>query len=217
MRGGRPTVEREAFLARVAASVRSAQVPPHGEPGLLVPELPETDLVQRFTASLTAVDGVVHDDPPARVLGELIDRYQPKRFLAWAGLDDLTELLSQRGVEQVPSHVPIEDRLAHQGGYLDVDLGLTGAEAGFAESGSIVVRSGPGQPRMASLIPLVHVALLPKERIFRSLAHWAKEEAATVAAASNLVFITGPSRTGDIEQYLNLGVHGPKHVHVVLV
>ena len=217
MRGGRPTVEPEAFLARVAESVGSAQIPPHGEPGLLVPELPGADLVERFTASLTAVDGVVHDDPPAQVLGELIDRYQPKRFLAWAGLDDLTQLLSQRGVEQVPSHVPIEDRLDHQGGYLDVDLGITGAEAGFAESGSIVVRPGPGRPRMASLIPLVHVALLPRDRIYRSLAHWAAEEAASMAAAANLVFITGPSRTGDIEQYLNLGVHGPKHVHVVLV
>ncbi len=217
MRGGRPTVEREAFLARVAESVGSAQIPAFGEPGLLVPDLPEVDLVERFTEALEAVDGVVHQAPPAEVLAELVGRYSPRRFLAWAGLDDLTDLLSERGLEQVPSHVSVEDRLAQQGGYFDVDLGLTGAEAGFAESGSIVVRSGPGRPRMASLIPLVHVALLPKNRIYRSLSHWAKEEAATMAAASNLVFITGPSRTGDIEQYLNLGVHGPKHVHVVLV
>ncbi len=210
-------MEPEAFLATVARAVRDAEIPGGGPPGLLVPDLAEVELVERFTAALTAVDGEVHQGPPADVLQELVDRYGSKRFLAWAGFEDLAGLLVSRGLEQVSSHVSVEERLEHQRRYMTVDLGVTGAEAGFAESGSIVVRSGPGQPRMASLIPLVHVAVLRKDRIYRSLAHWAKEEAATVAGASNLVFITGPSRTGDIEQVLNLGVHGPKHVHVVLV
>ena len=53
--------------------------------------------------------------------------------------------------------------------------------------------------------------------IDRTLAHWAHRRAESAAETANLVLVTGPSRTGDIEQQLNLGVHGPRHVHVVLV
>jgi L-lactate utilization protein LutC len=54
-------------------------------------------------------------------------------------------------------------------------------------------------------------------RIARSLAHYAIDHPAAIEGTSNLVVITGPSRTADIEQQLNLGVHGPKHLHVILV
>jgi L-lactate dehydrogenase complex protein LldG len=64
---------------------------------------------------------------------------------------------------------------------------------------------------------LIHVALVRAESIFRSLAQWADEVPDAVVETANLVIVTGPSRTGDIEQHLNLGVHGPKHLHVVLI
>lgn len=70
---------------------------------------------------------------------------------------------------------------------------------------------------MASLIPDVHVAFLRRSDIHRSLAHWAAEHGDVLSAHTNVVFITGPSRTGDIEMNLNIGVHGPKQVHVILV
>jgi L-lactate dehydrogenase complex protein LldG len=108
-------------------------------------------------------------------------------------------------------------RRRHLQGYQHVDAGITGADAGLAESGSIVLRTGPGRPRLASLIPVVHVAVLTVRRIARSLAHYAIDHPAAIEGTSNLVVITGPSRTADIEQQLNLGVHGPKHLHVILV
>jgi L-lactate dehydrogenase complex protein LldG len=70
---------------------------------------------------------------------------------------------------------------------------------------------------MASLIPLVHIALLRSADISPSLSHWVAEHPEAARQTSNLVFVTGPSRTADIEQVLNLGVHGPKHLHVVLL
>ncbi len=79
----------------------------------------------------------------------------------------------------------------------------------------MVVRSGPGRPRMASVVPLVHVALLRVDRIHRSLTHWMAGR--DVASAANVVAITGPSKTADIEQNINVGVHGPRHLHVILL
>ncbi|MEA2026292.1 MAG: lactate utilization protein, partial [Chloroflexota bacterium] len=115
----------------------------------------------------------------------------------------------------VPSSA--DGRADHQRGYFDVKYGLTGAEAAFAETGSVVVRSGPGRPRMASLIPLIHVVLLPEDRIYRSPMHWLTEPESNAAGAANVVYITGPSRTADIEQKLTLGVHGPRELHVILI
>ncbi|NHZ70870.1 MAG: hypothetical protein GWP18_04445 [Proteobacteria bacterium] len=107
-------------------------------------------------------------------------------------------------------------RRAHQTGYMDIHIGLTGAEVAFAETGSIVLRSGAGRPRMASLVPLIHIALLSANRIFRSQIHWLTESRTDIASGANVVYITGPSRTADIEQQLTLGVHGPKALHVIL-
>jgi L-lactate utilization protein LutC len=189
-----------------------------------VPDLPEVDLVETFSARLESLDGVVHRGvDPVETIVELSGRYEATEYLSWAAehlpVPDLHGRLAGRGLTRVGDEVPSDPvgRFAHQSGYLDSRLGITGAEAGFAESGTIVVRSGPGRSRMASLIPDIHIALLPAASIARSLTHWAQAHAASLETAANVVFITGPSRTGDIETILTLGVHGPRHVHVILV
>jgi L-lactate dehydrogenase complex protein LldG len=101
--------------------------------------------------------------------------------------------------------------------YGDVSLGVTGSIAGLAESGSVVLDHHQGQPRLASLVPETHVVLLEVSSIATTLAHWAARHPDLAARSPNLVIISGPSRTGDIEQILNLGVHGPRHLHVVLI
>lgn len=216
-------MERADFLARVRDAVGRGRLPapPPGDPGLLVPDLPVVDLVEAFGAALAAVDGELHRGDALEAIAAIVDRHGAGPLLTW-DRDELPvpgalDALVDAGCEPMEAVVPSDGRTSHQTGYVAAHLGLTGAEAAFAQSGSIVVRSGPGRPRMASLIPLVHVVLLEASRIQRSLAHWAAGAAATMGAVSNVVFVTGPSRTADIEQQLNLGVHGPRHLHVVLV
>lgn len=216
-------MERDQFLGRVRVAAGRAVLPevPLEDPGLLVPDLPAVDLVEHFTAAVERVGGVVHRGDPAGVAAEVASSHAATAFLAWD--DDqlpvrgVVDGLVAAGLQLVDSTVPIEGSVEHQLGYGDVTLGVTGAFAGFAESGSIVVASGPGRPRMASLIPTVHVAVLRQHDIHRSLAHWAAAHPGFMASHTNVVFISGVSRTGDIEMKLNTGVHGPKHVHIVLV
>jgi L-lactate dehydrogenase complex protein LldG len=215
-------VERDAFLARVSAARAAALLPPHPaeDPGLLVPDLEPGDLADMFTANLREAEGIVHRLADVSEAGgqavEIARRYDVKTYMSWDGLAGVDGALAAAGVRRVDGTVPADDRLAHQSGYSTLDLGITGAEAGFAESGTIVLRSGPGRPRMASLIPLVHVALLRVGDLHRSLSHWAETHAGRIADAANVVFITGPSKTGDIEQHINVGVHGPRYVHILL-
>jgi L-lactate dehydrogenase complex protein LldG len=214
-------VERDRFLARVTSELAFATLgdPPDIDPGPLVPDLGEVDLVATFAENLVRIGGAVHlDEDPAEVVRRLAAEHGARDCLAWDGRylpelgERLIEILPMR-----PHSVGLDDRLAIQSSHADLILGVTGAEAGFAESGTVVLRSGPGRPRMASLIPLVHVAILERSAIFRSLSHWGAERAGSMAEVANVVFITGPSRTADIEQIITMGVHGPKHLHVVLV
>ncbi|NOX29044.1 MAG: hypothetical protein GXP35_03175 [Actinobacteria bacterium] len=218
-------MDRDAFLAGVRTAVARNRVPNASaiDPGPLVPDLPPVDLVAMFSEILERVDGHVHTGDALQALDEVVALYGAGPFLSWdtdrlpvsGAVAHLEELGCGRAEAEV-SNQP-DARKAHQVGYGDVHIGLTGAEAGFAETGSIVLRSGLGRPRMASLVPLIHVALLPAALIFRSPMHWLAEPETDIASDSNVVYITGPSRTADIEQQLNLGVHGPKELHVILI
>jgi L-lactate dehydrogenase complex protein LldG len=95
------------------------------------------------------------------------------------------------------------------------DVGLSGAVAALAETGTIIVQSGPGQSRLATLLPPIHIALLPGERLLPDLFAWT--QARQPAPPANFTLISGPSKTADIEQTLSIGVHGPKRLVVLLV
>ena len=214
-------MERSEFLSRVKTAQAAAILPDHpiDDPGGLVPELPEVDLTERFIEMATKAAAEIHTEPVDQVIWGVIDRYGIENYMSWDadridGLDRLPD-----GLRRIHTETPRgpEGRAEHHAGYMDCQLGITGAEAAFAETGTIVVRSGPGQPRMASLVPLVHIAVLRRDRIFRSASHWAADPSARMSDGSNVVFITGPSKTADIESIVTLGVHGPKHLHTVLV
>jgi L-lactate dehydrogenase complex protein LldG len=96
------------------------------------------------------------------------------------------------------------------------EAGVTGCDAAIAETGSIVVLSGEGKPRSASLLPPLYVAVVRRNDLRPSMADFFAERADAIAAARCCTFITGPSRTADIELTLTVGVHGPGEVVVVV-
>lgn len=98
----------------------------------------------------------------------------------------------------------------------EADLGVTSAVAGVAATGSVVVSSATASGRGAAVLPLVHLCLLPIERLRPAMLD-SLREVTSAGLPSNLTFITGPSRTGDIELILTVGVHGPVAVHVLVV
>lgn len=221
--GGGTTVRRETFLSRVSTATLSSRLP---EPPLVpadLPELPVADLVALFRTRAQAINTVVHGPMsrhgvPRAVVG-IAAGHGAASFLAWDDLpvSGVAAALQASGCGRLDHVVPEDARIDHHLTYLDVAVGVTGADAALAESGSVVLSHGPGRPRMASLAPEVHIVLLAADRIRRGLAYWAHQEPDHARNTSNLVFVTGPSRTGDIEQRLNLGVHGPRHVHVVII
>ncbi|HUR78952.1 MAG TPA: LUD domain-containing protein [Acidimicrobiales bacterium] len=96
-----------------------------------------------------------------------------------------------------------------------VDIGFTGARAGVARTGSIVVDAARAGGRTVSLLPPLHVALLNRHAIVSEPGDLWRSLPASLA--SNLVQITGPSRSADIELVITLGVHGPRALWVGLI
>ena len=197
-------------------------LPPPGEPG--------ADLAERFASELTQISGQFFKVPAAEVSGWLLGQMQARNahdLLAWQAADlpapGVREALQAGGINIVDSTVPRDEpgRSAALARIEQVTFGLTGADAAFADTGTLALRTGPGRPRLASLSVRTHVALLDPQRLYASWAAWlaADGKAATqrLNGASNLTLITGPSRTGDIEMTLTVGVHGPREMIVALV
>jgi len=185
------------------------------------------DLVSDFRVELEALSGHVHL-PGTRsaaidvVLG-LVKEYSVDSMLSWdreqLPLAGIWEELAAAGVTMIDGPVPGsgDDRPIVLANQARAQMGLTGAQAGLADTGSLVLVSGSGRARLASLLPPVHVALLPAEDLLPSLDHLFTIQPQMIQEGSNMILVTGPSRTADIELTLTIGVHGPRHLHVILL
>jgi L-lactate dehydrogenase complex protein LldG len=121
------------------------------------------------------------------------------------------------------AEVDADERGRRRGLAADADLGVTGVDLAIAETGTLVVVSGAGRPRSASLLPPCHVAVFDRDALVTSLLQaglaleaW-HDGPPPAGWGASINFITGPSRTADIELTLTRGVHGPKEVHAVFV
>lgn len=218
----RETGDRGGFLgrlrARLAGGVPPNPVhplpPPVGAVPAVVPrDLDGDDLVGTFERAATAVAATVHrapaGGPPLDVLAGLVASAGIRRAVTSSEPEAVAagEALAGLGVEVTPY-----DRDTGAA----ADLGVTGAVAAVAATGSVVVDAAVAGGRGASLLPRVHLCVVPVERLVATPGDVLRRLGGT-RPPSALVLVTGPSRTGDIEQLLTLGVHGPVAVHVVLL
>ena len=131
--------------------------------------------------------------------------------------------LQWRGIEVTPivrSDTAQREQLREE--MRRADVGLTGTDYALAETGSLVILPRRGLSRLVSLVPPVHVALVRPEEVLESLhdlflLRRLEYKQRGGEMGSYLNFITGPSRTADIEMTIVQGVHGPRAVHLILV
>jgi len=98
------------------------------------------------------------------------------------------------------------------------DVGITSAQAGIAETGTLVLDSSVEQNRLISLVPPIHIALLDASKIYATLGETLAllQSGGSKEVSPAITFITGPSRTADIELTLAIGVHGPQELYVII-
>jgi L-lactate dehydrogenase complex protein LldG len=221
-----PGETREKFMARVTEALgrdpRSpVPPPPTVDEALIRLAWPKDDLVAVFAMRAREVGLIVHEDDgrdlPARLLGVMGD-LQGSRVAIAAGI----------AVELVGLEAALRDAGATltvwktQGGLdrmFDTDIGITDVHAALAETGTLICCADGGHNRAASLIPARHIAIVRHSDILPDMVDYYNRLAGIPGCdlPSSIAFITGPSKTADIEGILIKGVHGPGRVDVVLV
>ncbi len=219
-------MNRDDFLARVRHSLgdlESPEVPAAYRPP---PAPSREELTERLIREHQAVGGVAYrvrspEEARRQIIAILAERGVRKvirgdtpmiRDLA------LDAELTSSGVEvTVAGADAARDRDALRAAAFAADAGVTSVDYGVAETGTLALLAAPGQGRAVSLLPPVHVAVLDSRDVVLELAALFEEVTARGTLPSALTFITGPSRTGDIEQTLTVGVHGPGELHLVII
>jgi len=119
------------------------------------------------------------------------------------------------GPRLVPYDRPVEQMKERL--FNEVDAGFTTTRGGIAETGGLIVWPSPEEPRLMSLVPPVHLALLDTGSIYDTFWEALRAQGWAAGMPPNALLISGPSKTADIEQTLAYGVHGPKRLVVVAV
>ena len=186
----------------------------------------DEDLIGRFQHELEAVGGEVHRVQAAELPSALAQAVQAVRasqvLMAWSGGNSLPGSASLEEELRGRTSARVFPGTAARAACASVDqaaasVGVTAAVAALADSGTILVASGPQGAQDASLLPGVHIAILSAQDVYPSLSDWVEHGGRSLLAErSNVTLITGPSRTADIEMTLTIGVHGPSRL-IVLV
>jgi L-lactate dehydrogenase complex protein LldG len=206
---------REAILARIArargadraGTVADERIRHHPR-GPIPP--PAGDLVQRFCSQATRLASeVTHAATMAEIPGSvaryLRDHQLPTQAVCWPALAALDWRAADIGVE---ARAASGDDL----------VGITGAFAAIAETGTLMLLSGPHTPATVSLLPETHIAVVERGRIVAAMEDaWDGLRAEYGTLPRAVSFVSGPSRTADVEQTVTLGAHGPYRVLIVVV
>ncbi|CAK0765151.1 L-lactate dehydrogenase complex protein LldG [uncultured Gammaproteobacteria bacterium] len=188
-----PPVYGPARLAKFRAMLEASHAEVH--------EVTAEDWPQRLNAILTAKGVASLLYAPSTAVGQQLAK-------AWAGAEPPTPAL-------VPYDRPVEEvKMVLVSG---VDAALTTARGGIAHTGSLVLWPTPEEPRLMSLLPPVHIALIEEATLFDSLSETITGQGWAKGLPTNAVLISGPSKTADIEQTLAYGVHGPKDLIVLVM
>ncbi|HJQ71008.1 MAG TPA: lactate utilization protein [Blastocatellia bacterium] len=221
---------REEVLSRIKAALKSEA--PRKVMSFAVPTVDEIrrrcderreHLVEQFASELTRVGGHLFRASSPAAASEYVERLLlsagASSVVAWDSplIDSVApvSLFERLGVEFLRDGAAGAESDFVKAA-IDSEVGITAVDYAIADTGTLVLISGPGRARSASLVPPVHLALVEARQIISGLDDLFALLSDS-SPASAITFITGPSRTADIELTLVVGVHGPQQLHVILL
>lgn len=176
------------------------------------------DLVATLKEKAEAVQAVVARVPSLQAAFAYaieVTQRQGGATLAAPGWDPESRAILAAGCRQAGLELLVEDLRARADA---IHTGLTRADWGIADTGTLVLDSSSEDLRLATMLSETHVAVLPLSRLRYSAADLEAELTRLLESPPRyLAFITGASRTADIERVLTLGVHGPLELHLLLL
>lgn len=214
---------KEAFLAQIAKQLgRDRQsVPPkreiRGAPDFWRAYHIEDEIARttRFSQEVEALGGKVSVYSSKEDLHEgcqrLLESLDPKSILTWD-----QDVLAHWGISPLLDRWPFLS-LQDPNKAIHADVGITAVSYAIADTGTLVLYANEHQMRATSLFPAVHIALVAASQIKTRMGEVFSQLDETEKIPSSIHFISGPSRSSDIENDLSIGVHGPAALHVMVL
>jgi len=179
-----------------------------------IKELNTGKIVEQFSEKFLAANGFIYSSPITDIKSLVLDLLQKKSIQKIAIRNsgilsemNLAKFLEKNGIEAIDYTNLVLLELS--------GAGITSSDFGIASLGTIVEITARNVSRAVSLVPPVHISILERQKIIATLSELLLATK-NISNKDSFTFITGPSRTADIEQILTLGVHGPKEVHLIL-
>jgi len=187
---------------------------PPPEPRLRIPELDPEARLSSFFRRIEELAGKTLRAPTPEAACAYVARVLAGR----PAVASNAPFLRDCGITALPSvRTGFTEAAALRVACVAAEAGITSADWALADTGTLVMLSSPEEARMISLVPPVHLAVVPRGKLLTGLDELFSRLPQPADQTSSMVLITGPSRTADIEQILVRGVHGPGEIHVIVV
>lgn len=217
---------REQILRKLKAAPQKDAAPRPTVPPLNELSWDEEEMIRRFTENLAEQTGVVYRvkdyAEAADKLAEIARAEQITKVIV--STDDVVTSMDlpswgwENGIEVLQPQA-FEDRYSFKhAAFEEAQAGITGVDYAIAETGTLVLAHDKNQPRLVSLAPVIHIAIVPVGRL-RPVYESATDKIFGDGGRppGQVTFSTGPSMTGDIQGVMFKGMHGPKKIFVILV
>ena len=215
---------RDRIFARLAAGRRQASAPIPQPSPMPVRTYGRTEKIEKLKTLMEAMRTEVHvtgaqnwihkleETVKSRELKSLV--YPPQTPLG----DTLESHWKKNAAGDLPQLIPYEKKIEDfKDRLFTIDAGITSTVGAIADPGALILWPSPKEPRLMSLVPPIHIAVLEADSIFSSFLEAMQKEKWATQMPTNVVLISGPSKTADIEMTLAFGVHGPRELIVLIV
>jgi L-lactate dehydrogenase complex protein LldG len=214
---------RDRIFARLKSAAGTAAAPVVQLEPLPKVEYSHEEKIEKLKTLMEAMRTEVHitteQDWPD-LLDDILRQHKIKDLL-YGPRTPIGEALQQRwqnSTAGLPELVPYETEIEEiKERVFNVEAGITSTMGGIADTGALILWSSKEEPRLMSLVPPIHIAILKADKIYNSLAEVMQKENWSANMPTNAFLISGPSKTADIELVLAFGVHGPKELIVLVI
>ena len=214
---------RHRIFSRLHAATRQSPSPVSQPPAMPIKTYSQKEKIERLITLMEAMRTEVYITGANNWIDKVKDvlknreikslLYAPRTDIGKAlehqwenAAGDLPQLISyEKDIEQLKEMV------------FTVDAGITAVAGAIADTGALILWPSEKEPRLMSIVPPIHIAVLKADTIHNSLLEVMQKENWPAKMPSNVVLVSGPSKTADIEMTLAFGVHGPKELIVLIL
>ena len=214
---------RDRIFSRLHAAARQPQAPVVQPPGLPIKTYSQKEKIEKLKTLMEAMRTEVHFTGAknwVNTVKNILKKREVKRLL-YAPRTEIGKALEHQwegAAGDPPQLIPYKKDVEQMKEMVfNVDAGITSAAGAIAETGALILWPSDKEPRLMSIVPPLHIAILKADTIHNSLSEVMQKENWPAKMPTNVVLISGPSKTADIEMTLAFGVHGPKELIVLIL